>query len=232
MTVQKLQQNTSWSISWQRVSRWLQAVEPVLALLVGAELATEVVIGLVLWVLEIVLSVGGSLPEIKDSVWDWLLGLQVQDLTVHQSDLAVWSWVLDDGATELTERSAWRPEWAEDGGGGWVAGLRGVLVCNLVNQRLETEDVADSLALVADWGGDLADAVHEVHAGHPLVDGELNLAGEVVEVADEGGHDLALAGWGGWADGVDDMLGEVWVEARLLGGGGGGLLLGRHFDGL
>ncbi len=135
---------------------------------------------------------------------------------MHQSDLAVRSWILDDGTTELTEWRARRPEWAEDGGGGWVAGLGGVLVCDLVNEGFDTEDVADTLALVTGWRGDLADGVDEVDAGHPLIDGELRLAEEVMEVAGERAHDVASAGVGLWADGINDMLGEVWVETRLL----------------
>lgn len=57
VSVQQVQEDTGWSISGQRVSSWLQAVEVVLSVRVGAELSSQVVVGLVLWVLEIVLSV-------------------------------------------------------------------------------------------------------------------------------------------------------------------------------
>lgn len=106
MTIQEVQENTGWSVDGERVWCWLEAVEPVLAVLGGAELSSQVVVGLVLWVLEIILSVGGCLPEVEDGVGDWLLGLEIEDLAVHQGNVAI-VLVLDDGATELNLES-WR----------------------------------------------------------------------------------------------------------------------------
>lgn len=48
------------------------AVKPVLAVLVGAELAAQVVRRLVLGVLEVVLAVGRGLPDIEDGAGDRL----------------------------------------------------------------------------------------------------------------------------------------------------------------
>jgi len=66
---------------------------------------------------------------------------------------------------------------------------------------------------------DAAHGVDEVDGGHPLVDAELNFAGEVVEVADQGAEHLAVPWRGLGAHVVDDGLGEVGVEAvgRLCG---------------
>lgn len=62
-------------------------------------------------------------------------------------------------------------------------------------------------------GVDAANSVDEVDASHPLVNGELNLAGEVVEVTDQGAEHLAVPRGGLGAHVVDDGLGEVGVEA-------------------
>lgn len=75
----------------------------VLALLVGCELAPEVVGLLVLGVLEIVFSVGTRLPDVDDSAGNTLLCVEILDNTVHQRGLAVGVWVADDGVAEVAE---------------------------------------------------------------------------------------------------------------------------------
>lgn len=77
------------------------------------------------------------------------------------------------------------------------------------------------MALVPDGCADLADGVDEVHAQHPLVDGQLGLSRKVVDVLDERAEDESLAISGLGANGVDDMFGEVGVESigGLAGGG-------------
>lgn len=62
---------------------------------------------------------------------------------------------------------------------------------------------------------DLADSIDEVNRGHPLVDGKLDLTGEVVEVTDQRAHNLAVTGSGVGADAIDDGVGEVGVETVL-----------------
>jgi hypothetical protein len=89
--------------------------------------------------------------------------------------------------------------------------------------RLEAENVADAVRLVAGLVAldvDLAERVDELDAGLPLIDGELDLAGEVVEVADQSAEDLAMARAGLGAHAVDHLVGEVGVEAvrRLVRG--------------
>lgn len=102
--VQQLQQRTSKSISWQRVCGWLQAVEVVLSVLVASEFSSQVVVDLVLWVLEIVLSVRRCLPNIEDSSRDALSGQKICDFAVHQSWVSAQCWVLDDAPAEFAER--------------------------------------------------------------------------------------------------------------------------------
>jgi len=71
-----------------------EAVESVLALVVGLELAAEVVVceGRVL---EIVLAVAAGLPHVESDVGDGLMGDEIADDAVHVSDLA-FVLVLDD----------------------------------------------------------------------------------------------------------------------------------------
>ena len=110
-----------------------------------------------------------------------------------------------------------------------------MLVCDLVDEGLEAQDIGHAVGFVAGGGRGLANQVDELDTGHPLVDGELDLAGEVVEVADQRGHDDAEAGVRLGTHGVDDSIGEVGVEAVL------GIVLlrlgccllgvgGRHFE--
>ena len=81
------------------------AVEPVLAVLIGPELSTEVVGGLVLGVLEVIFAVGTSLPDVEDGVGDGLAGLEITYHTMHLADLAVGVCVLNDGAAIVAEGS-------------------------------------------------------------------------------------------------------------------------------
>ena len=101
-----------------------------------------------------------------------------------------------------------------------------MLMSDLVDQRLDTQNVADALPLVTRRGRDLPDGVHEMHAGHPFVDCELGFAAEVVEVFDEAAQDEAGAVVGFWADGFDYVGGEVWIETGFAGRGLVGGVLG------
>lgn len=117
--VHEVEEHTGRAVGGERVRGGVVAVPPELALLVGAELAAQVVLGLV-GVLEVVLAVGGGLPDVEDGTLDGLASLHVPEDTVHEGDLAVRVGVLDDAVTELAEGSVGRPEGAEDdvGGGG------------------------------------------------------------------------------------------------------------------
>lgn len=98
----------------ERVGGGPEAVEPVLALVIGLELAAEVVVGEG-WVLEVVFAVAAGLPHVEGDIGDGLVGHEVADHTVHISDLALVG-VLDDGIAELAPGSVGRPEGTEDGG--------------------------------------------------------------------------------------------------------------------
>ena len=135
VAVHHLQKLIRRAVRGQRVGRGVVAVEPVLAVLVGAELAAEVVGGLVIRVLEVVLAVGRRLPDVEDGVGDGLAGDQVADDTVHETDAAVGSRVLDDGASVLTERGIGGPEGSENGGRcGVNASVRHDLVGYFINE--------------------------------------------------------------------------------------------------
>jgi hypothetical protein len=94
----------------------LQAVEPVLAVLIGTELAPKVVAALVLGVEGIVLAVGAGLPHVEDGIRDALAGVSVLDDTVEKCELPVFGHVLDYAGAKLPERGVGGPERSEDGG--------------------------------------------------------------------------------------------------------------------
>ncbi len=72
------------------------------------------------------------------------------------------------------------------------------------------------MRLVARLGRALADGIDKVHTGHPLVVGQLDLAGKIVQVAEEAAKDLTVARGDVGAHGVEDVLGKVGVEAGGL----------------
>lgn len=220
------------TIRGKRIGRRLQTVEMIISILVRAELPPQVVGLLHVGLLEVVLAAGRGLPDVDDGVGDGLLGDEVGDAAVHQGDLAAVR-AAHDGVAVVAEGGVRRPEGAEDGGRGRdVVGLEGELVGDLVHQtaavsrylereetddlRLQAQDVRHAVRLVPGGAAGLADRVDELDAGHPLVEAEVDLAGKVVQVADEGGHDLAGSGGGLGADGVDDALGELGVVAGHL----------------
>ncbi len=136
--VHERQQVVARPVSRQRVGRRVVAVEPVLAVLVGAELATQVVGCLCLRVLEVVLAVGAGLPDVEDGPGDGLARQQVRDGAVHLADAAARRRVLDDGGAVFPEGSIGRPEGAEDGRRGWVdVSLGDDFVGDFVDEPLE-----------------------------------------------------------------------------------------------
>jgi hypothetical protein len=77
----------------------------IFSVLISPEFSSKVVVGLVIWVLEIVFSVRRCLPDIDHSTWDSLSSQQISDLAVHQSRVSARRRILDDAATEFAERS-------------------------------------------------------------------------------------------------------------------------------
>jgi len=135
VTVEKLEELIRWTIGWKRVGGWAKADKAVLAVLVGQELSTQVVVLLVLLVLEVVLAIGGGLPEVDKDVWNWLLGGHVLDNSVHVGDESTWSWAVDDALSKLPVWCIWRPEWSKNGRGSWgVTGLGGNVVGDFGDQ--------------------------------------------------------------------------------------------------
>ena len=135
VAVHELEEVVGGPVGGQRVGSGVVAVEPVLAVLIGPELAAQVVGALVLGVLEVVAAVGAGLPDVEDGTGDRLARQQVGDGAVHLGDAALGVGVLDDGATVLAEGRVRRPEGAQDGGGGGVdVALGDDLVGDLINQ--------------------------------------------------------------------------------------------------
>jgi hypothetical protein len=238
------------AVCGERVGGGPKAVEPVLALVVGLELAAEVVV-CERRVLEIVLAVAAGLPHVEGDVGDRLVGNEIADDAVHVGDLTLVV-VLDDRVAELAPGSVGRPEGTEDsGGGGLVVGVVGFDVvgdlsdkaglrisCQFLTSRLsmagdlrfKTNKVTHPVHLVAlavRLGPGLADLIEESHTLQPFFGCEVNLACEVVQVSHGGSVDFQETWAGVGAACVDDVLCEVLVV--LVGGRGcTGLRLRRH----
>lgn len=217
----------------------LQAVERELAVLIGAELAAEVMTSLVLGVENVVFAVGAGLPHIEDGVGNGLASLSVRDDTVEESELSIRWHVLDDAGTKLAEWGIGGPERSEDGRGGRVNTVRGLnLVVDLIDEtkqellamfscrkttvligvyysRFDTKDIAHSPCLVSVLLPGLANGVDVVDTDNPLVLSELDLTAEVVQVSDQGGEDLSVSGFRFGAHEINDMLCEVGVIFAL-----------------
>lgn len=113
----------------------LEAVEPELAILVGSELAAQVVTGLVLGVEDVVFAIGAGLPHVQDRIGDSLASLGVTDDAVEKGQLAVLGHVLNHTGAQISEWRFGRPEGSEDGGGcGVEFFFRHNLVVDLVDQ--------------------------------------------------------------------------------------------------
>jgi hypothetical protein len=97
VSIQQLQNLASRTVIWDRIRRWLEAVEGIFAILVGGDSSSQVAV-LLVWVLLLVEAVGGSLPGIDDDAWDWRAGQRINDFAVHVGDVSVSDGVFDDGA--------------------------------------------------------------------------------------------------------------------------------------
>lgn len=139
VAVHHLQQLPAGAVLGQAVGGGVQAVEPVLAVLVGPELAPQVVGRLVLRVLEVVLAVGAGLPDVEHRPRDGLARQEVRDGAVHLAHAArLGRRVDDDAAAQVAEGRVRRPEGAEDGGGGGVdVGLGDDLVGDLIDEAVK-----------------------------------------------------------------------------------------------
>lgn len=127
----------------------LQAVEPELALLIGLELAPEVVACLVLGVEDIVLAVGAGLPHVKGGIWDAEAGVDVLDHAVEEGHLAVLGEILDDSGAEVAEGGLGRPEGPENGGGGGLEALVGDdLVVDFIDETMRGRAMSIFLSLL------------------------------------------------------------------------------------
>lgn len=136
-TVHDVEENTSGAVGGQGVRSGVVAVPVELSVLVGCELAAEVVVGLG-GVLEIVLTVGRCLPDIEDGTGDRLAGLHVPNDTVHEGNTAIGLGVLNNAVAESSEGSIGRPEGTEDNvGSGGDAVLGNDLVGDLIDETSE-----------------------------------------------------------------------------------------------
>lgn len=232
VAVHQVQQLASGAVAGHGIGRRPQAVEAVAALGVRHELAAQVVL-LLVRVLLLVQAVGGRLPSIDDSTSKGQAGVGAGDLAVHIGHNTVLGGVKGHGGAVGAGRGVAAPEGAQNGRGRErLVGLDGLGVGNGVDEAFEANDVAHQLALVAGLGGHLAGGVDHLDAHHPLVDSQVDLAGKVVDVLDEGGHDLAHAGGRLVAHALDDAGRELLAEDSALGGRLRGSVLHRVVGGI
>lgn len=76
----------------------------VFAIGIRPELSTQVVVGLVVWVLEIVFAIRRCLPDVEYRVWDALSGQEIENFAVHEGWVTARSGILDNAASEFAER--------------------------------------------------------------------------------------------------------------------------------
>lgn len=113
----------------------MQDVEVIATVIVGAELAAQVIGFLVLWVLEVVFAVRGGLPYVKDGVGDAPFCDDVGDTAAHQGDLSIVR-AADDGVAKFAERGVRAPEGSEDRGGSGrvISGFYDEFVADFVDE--------------------------------------------------------------------------------------------------
>jgi hypothetical protein len=80
------------------------------------------------------------------------------------------------------------------------------------NSRFQPEDIANQLPFVPLVVTHLPRPVEEIHAGHPLLDRELIFPRKIMNMLNQGRHNLAHPRTGLWANGFDDILREVGIE--------------------
>ncbi|KAL3706207.1 hypothetical protein TMatcc_007217 [Talaromyces marneffei ATCC 18224] len=200
--VHDVEQHTGGTVGGQRVWGGVVAVPIELSVGIAHKFSAKIVLGL-LGVLEVVFAVGGGLPDVQHGALDGLAGLHVLDNSMHVGYLAVGVGVLDNAVSELAEGSLGRPEGAENDIGCGGEALFGDDF---------TDNVAYTMAFVADGRADLTNRVDEFNAEHPLGRGELDLTSKVVDVLDQRSQDHASTLGGLGSHGVDHAGSEVGVE--------------------
>jgi hypothetical protein len=81
------------------------------------------------------------------------------------------------------------------------------------HSRLQTKHIAKQLPLIASISTHLACPVHHRNARRPLIHGQIDLAGEVVQMLDQCWHDFSHPRRGSGSDCIDDAFCEERVVA-------------------
>lgn len=100
----------------------------------------------------------------------------------------------------------------------WVTDIRQDVYISLY-LRLQPQNVRNTVRLVSGlirFGIDTTNIVHKMYSGHPLVNGQLDLAGEVVEMPYQRAQNLSVARRDIGAHRVEHMLSESGIESRRL----------------
>ena len=138
-----------------------------------------------------------------------LLCFAVTDPSMHVGNLSIFRGIKIDRGTILSKRGIVAKERAQDRRlCGHICCLRRLFVGDLVDERLETNDVAKELSFIAPVGAHLTRPVDEFDACHPFVYRQLGLSCKVVNVPYQTRHDLVHPRRGLGAHGLNHTLGE------------------------
>jgi len=89
-------------------------------------------------------------------------------------------------------------------------------VVDLVDEGLDTQDIAYPPCFISVLLVSLTDGIDVVDTENPFILGELDLSAKVVQMPDQGGEDFSVSGFRLGAHKVDNMLCEVGVEFAVI----------------
>ncbi len=167
------------------ISKRTHGAEMVAALRVGAEVRAQVHHLCRILRLQVIQAVLAGLPHLHQRIGD-RFAVVVGDAAVHH-DLRHRR-IRHDAGAERQLRRALAIERAEQAA--LRAKLARLLVVHRVDQRADAQHVGEQDELLAEWRACLADRGEELDAGQPFRRRQPHLAGEGVQVAHRGVHDL------------------------------------------
>jgi len=134
MSVQQLQKFTRWSVVWNRVRCWSQAVKAVLSVLICVELAAQIGLGLFL-ILLLVQAICRCFPDVNRGLDHWLLCGRIYDLTIKICHFGVFRQVVYNTFVLVPNLVVRLEKRTENGTlGCQVGGLGGFLVCDFIHE--------------------------------------------------------------------------------------------------
>ena len=192
------------AVGRDRVGLGLHGPEPVAAVVVRVQVPAAARL-VEVFVLDVVEAVLVGLPDVEQRAGD-RLAVGRAHRAAHEARRA--GRAVGEVVAVLEGGRALDEEGAEDGR---LGGAGRAAVVHAHHEHRQPEGVGGEDELLALVVGDVAGAREEVDGGEPLLLGELDLAGEGVQVAHQRLQDLAQAGIGGALEAGLDGTGQVGV---------------------